>query len=285
VDERLETEDILEMVNAGLYPLTVADDYIARLWSRVFADLRVHGDVTVRTGGRIGWAVRKGNPKLKALLDDFARRNRVGTKMGNIVANRYLGNADWIHNPGNERDLARFRSMLALFRKYGGRYGFDPLLLMAQAYQESGLDQSRRSRAGAIGVMQVLPSTARDANVGVRDIHLLENNVHAGAKYLRFVVDHHFRNPPLEPIERQLFAFASYNAGPTRVAGLRARAARMGLDPNRWFGQVEIVAAREIGRETVQYVANIFKYYLAYRLVTEHARARSQARQAPAATP
>jgi membrane-bound lytic murein transglycosylase MltF len=279
VDERLETEDVLEMVNAGLYPVTVADDYLARLWAQVFTGLRVHEAFAVREGGEIGWAIRRENPKLKALVDEFVRKNRVGTKMGNIISRRYLGSADRITSPDNERDMARFRSMVDLFRKYGERYEFDHLMVMAQAYQESGLDQSRRSRAGAIGVMQVLPSTARDPNVAVRDIHLLENNVHAGVKYLRFVVDRYFSGEGLDPVNRQLFAFASYNAGPARVAGLREKARRAGLDPDRWFGNVEVIAAREIGRETVQYVANIFKYYLAYRMVTERAREKAAAKR------
>jgi membrane-bound lytic murein transglycosylase MltF len=280
VDERLETEDVLEMANAGLFPVTVADDYMARLWAEVFTGLRVHEDVAVREGVEIGWAMRQQNPQLKRFVDEFARKNRVGTKMGNILVRRYLGSADWIKNPDNEQDMARFRSMVDVFRRYGREYDFDHLMVMAQAYQESGLDQSRRSRAGAIGVMQLLPSTARDPNVGIRDIQVLENNVHAGVKYLRFLVDRYFSDPGLDPLNRQLLAFAAYNAGPARVAGLRERARRLGLDPNRWFGNVEVVAAREIGRETVQYVANIFKYYLAYRMVTERAREKAEAKRA-----
>jgi membrane-bound lytic murein transglycosylase MltF len=280
VDERLETEDVLEMANAGLFPVTVADDYMARLWAQVFTGLRVHENVAVRDGVEIGWAMRKQNPKLKRFVDEFARKNRVGTKMGNILTHRYLGSADWISNPGNERDLARFRSMVGVFRRYGREYDFDYLMVVAQAYQESGLDQSRRSRAGAIGVMQLLPSTARDPNVNIHNIQLLENNVHAGVKYMRFLVDRYFSDPGIDAGNRQLLAIASYNAGPARVAGLRDRARRLGLDSNRWFGNVEVVATREIGRETVQYVANIFKYYLAYRMVTERARGKAEARRA-----
>jgi membrane-bound lytic murein transglycosylase MltF len=281
VDERLETEDILEMANAGVFPVTIADDYLARLWAQVFTGLQVHDDVAVREGGEVGWAMRKESPKLKQFVDEFARKNRVGTRMGNIVTRRYLGSADWIKSPDNEQDMARFRSMVGLFRKYGEQYDFDYLMVTAQAYQESGLDQSRKSRVGAVGVMQILPSTAGDPNVDVRDVQLLENNIHAGVKYLRFVVDRYFSD--LDHVNRQLFAFAAYNAGPARVAGLREKARRMRLDPDRWFANVEVVAAREIGRETVQYVANIFKYYLAYKLVTERAREKAEAKRAPAA--
>jgi membrane-bound lytic murein transglycosylase MltF len=269
VDERLETEDILEMVNVGVYPTTVADDYLVDLWGRVLKDIRPHPDVTVNTGTQIGWAMRKGSPELKALVNEFVRKNREGTLTGNILINRYLKNAAWIKNPNNERDAERFRSMVELFRKYGDQYELDYLMVTAQAYQESGLDHSVRSPAGAIGVMQLLPSTARDKNVGIPDIDILENNIHAGVKYLRFIMDRYYKDAPMDEVDRHLFAFASYNAGPARIAGLRRKAEQMGLDPNKWRGHVEVVAAREIGRETVTYVANILKYYLAYRMVEQ----------------
>jgi len=281
-DERLETEDILEMTNAGVYPTTVADDYIADFWSQVLPDLTVHLDSPVRTDRRLGWAIRKNSPKLKVFLDEFARENRQGTLMGNILIKRYYENADRLRNPGNQRDRERFRSMVKLFRTYGERYDLDYLLLTAQGYQESGLDQSKRSPAGAIGVMQLLPSTARDKNVGVPNIETLEQNIHAGAKYVRFLLDHYFSDAPMDEVDRHLFAFAAYNAGPRRVAELRKKAERLGLDPNRWRGNVEVVAAQEIGRETVRYVANILKYYVAYRLIEEREEERSGARAAAA---
>jgi membrane-bound lytic murein transglycosylase MltF len=280
VDERLETEDVLEMTNAGLYPLTIADGHVARLWAQVFTGLRVHEDVAVRKDTSIAWALRSGNPQLKRFVDAFVKKNRVGTRLGNVISNRYFKSADWIKSPTSERDLERFRSMVSLFRKYGERYSFDYLLVTAQAYQESGLDQSKRSPVGAVGVMQLMPTTARDPNVNVPDIQVLENNIHAGVKYLRFLIDQYFDDPGIAPVDRGLLAIAAYNAGPARVSGLRARARRTGLDPNRWFGNVELVAAREIGRETVQYVSNIFKYYLAYKLVTQRAQEKQAARQA-----
>jgi membrane-bound lytic murein transglycosylase MltF len=192
-----------------------------------------------------------------------------------MLINRYFKKAAWIKNPGNQRDAERFRSMVEFFRKYGDQYDLDYLMVTAQAYQESGLDQSVRSGAGAIGVMQLLPSTARDKNVGIPDIEILENNIHAGVKYLRFIMDRYYKDAPMDNVDRHLFAFASYNAGPARIAGLRKKAKQMGLDPNKWRGHVEVVAAREIGRETVTYVANILKYYLAYRMVEQRRLERS----------
>jgi membrane-bound lytic murein transglycosylase MltF len=163
----------------------------------------------------------------------------------------------------------RFERTLGLFEKYGDRYQVPWLILAALAYQESRMDQSLRSRRGAVGVMQVLPSTASDPNVGIPDIESLENNIHAGTKYLAFLRKRYFSGEEMDELNQWLFSLAAYNAGPRRVAQLRSGATQMGLDPNQWFDHVEEVAAKRIGRETVQYVSNVYKYYIAYGRIEE----------------
>ena len=174
-------------------------------------------------------------------------------------------------------ELAKYERTVALFRKYGDRYDFDALMLTAQGYQESQLDNQRRSQAGAVGVMQVLPSTGKEMQVG--DVRQLDPNIHAGTKYLRYMVDRYFKDAPMDPVDKMLFAFASYNAGPAKVARLRKEAKQAGLDPNVWFNNVERIAAKQIGRETVQYVSNIFKYYVAYQLIEDEREERELAKQ------
>ena len=266
-DEDFEDEDLLEMVNAGLIPMIVMDSHKAEFWAQIFDDIKVHPDIAVRKGGEIAWAFRKNSPKLKSVINEFVKGHKKGTLMGNIILKRYLRDTKYVKNSVAKKELKKFEGMVALFEKYAGQYDFDYLMVGAQAYQESGLDHSKRSPAGAIGVMQLLPSTAADPNVGIPDIEKLENNIHAGVKYLRFIVDRYFKDEPMDDVNRMLFAFASYNAGPARVIGLRNSAAKMGLDPNIWFHNVEVAAAKKIGRETVQYVSNIYKYYIAYRMV------------------
>ena len=158
---------------------------------------------------------------------------------------------------------------MEIFKRYAGEYNFDYLMITAQAYQESGLDHSKKSKAGAVGIMQVLPSTAADQNINIADIQKLENNIHAGVKYLRFIIDQYYKDEPMSEGNKILFAFATYNAGPGNVIKIRQKTAAMGLDPNVWFYNAEIAAAKIIGRETVQYVGNIYKYYLAYKLIKE----------------
>lgn len=266
-DETFEDEDLLEMVNAGLIPMIVMDSHKAEFWAQIFDRIKVHPDIAVRSGGEIAWAFRKSSPKLKAVVNEFVKDHKKGTLYGNILLKRYLRDTEYVKNAIAQKELEKFEAMVALFKKYAGRYDFDYLMIGAQAYQESGLDHSKRSSAGAIGVMQMLPSTAADPNVGIPDIEKLDKNIHAGTKYLRFIVDRYFNDEAMDDANKMLFAFASYNAGPARVISLRNKAAKMGLDPNVWFHNVEVVTAKEIGRETVQYVSNIYKYYIAYRMV------------------
>jgi membrane-bound lytic murein transglycosylase MltF len=274
-DEALEDEDLLEMVNAGLIPMIVVDSHKARFWAQIFDGITVHESIAVREGGEIAWMFRKKSPRLAAVVNEFVAGHKKGTLIGNVIMKRYLRDTTYVKNALSHEEMDKFADMVEYFKVYAGEYDFDYLMITAQAYQESGLDHSKRSPAGAIGVMQMLPSTAADPNVGIPDIEKLEKNIQAGTKYLRFIVDRYYRDTQMDDVNKLLFAFAAYNAGPARVAALRKKAARMGLDPNLWFHNVEIAAANTIGRETVQYVGNIYKYYVAYRLVADQ-RARKE---------
>jgi len=266
-DEMLEDEDILQMVDAEIIPITVVKELYAEFWSQIYDSLAVHENLALRTGGQLAWALRKNTPKLMEVVNDFVRTHRAGTTFGNVLLKRYLGSAQRLRNPKVEEELRRFRTTAQLFRKYADQYDFDWLALAAQAYQESRLDQNLRSHVGAIGVMQVMPGTAE--HMGIRDIEKLENNIHAGVKYMRFIVDEYYKDEPMDLLNRGCFAFASYNAGPTKISKLRKKAAETGLDPNLWFNNVELIAARQIGRETVDYVSNIYKYYTVYKSIVD----------------
>jgi membrane-bound lytic murein transglycosylase MltF len=227
--------------------------------------MNVHQHLSLRNGGKIAWAVRKDSPQLRKIINAFVLKIRKGTLMGNILFKRYLQSTQWVRNSLGPEDVARFQGTIKFFKKYANQYGFDWLMVAALAYQESRLDQSVRSKKGAVGVMQVLPSTAAGNPINIEDIHLIENNIHAGVKYLDFIYHRYFNHAGIEEIDKILLTFAAYNAGPAKVKSLRKKTATMGLNPNIWFRNVEVAAARVIGRETVQYVSNIFKYYIAYK--------------------
>lgn len=275
-DDHLEPEDLLEMLDAGLVDYTVIDQHIGEAWTRVFHRMRLHPEIVIASGQNIAWALRKNTPALKTLVDEYLSTHRAGTATGNTVLRHYLSGTKWVKNATHPDELARFERTIGFFRRYAPQYSFDPLMLAAQGYQESGLDQNRRSRVGAVGVMQLMPATGRELKVG--DIHVEESNIHGGAKYMRRLIDTYFSDPQIAELDRTLFAFAAYNAGPGRIASLRREAERLGLDPNQWFHHVETVAAQRIGRETTQYVANIAKYYIAYKLVEQQARERQDTR-------
>ena len=278
-EENFEDEDLLEMVNAGLIPMIVMDSHKAHFWAQIFKKINVHDDIAVRHGGEIAWAFRKNSSKLKAIVNEFVKGHKKGTMIGNMLLKRYLQSTRYVKNALDDKEIQKFSSMVSVFKKYAGKYDFDHLMIAALAYQESGLDQSKRSNKGAVGVMQILPSTAADPSINVPDIEKLENNIHAGTKYLRFIIERYYRNEPMDDTNKMLFGFASYNAGPARVRGLRKKATAMGLDPNVWFYNVEVATAREIGRETVQYVSNIYKYYIAYRLVLAQLEKKEELRK------
>jgi len=273
--ETLEDEDLLEMLDAGLIALIVVDKHKADFWKQIFPRLTVHADVAVRSGGDVGPAIRKGSPQFKAALDEFINRHRVGTSTGNQLLTRYLKNVKYVKNAASDKERKKFLALIQYFQKYGQQYDVDWLLMGAQGYQESQLDQNAKSRVGAIGVMQLMPATGKDMKVG--DIRKTEANIHAGIKYMRWMIDQYYGNEPMTNLDKALFAFASYNAGASRISSLRKEAATRGLDPNVWFQNVEYVAAEKLGQETVTYVSNIYKYYIAYRLVMENRAATKDA--------
>ncbi len=275
--EEIEDEDVLQMLNSGLIELAIVDNHKAEFWSQVLPNIKLHSDVTVRKGGEVAWAVRKNSPQLLAVVSDFAKTHGKGTAFGNQKFKEYLKNLKYVKSANSEAERKKLLELIALFRKYSEQYDFDWLMMAAQGYQESRLDQSVKSPVGAIGIMQVMPATGK--GLGVGDIRQRENNIHAGTKYLRQVVDQYFNDPAINSLNKTLFAFASYNAGPNRMDRLRKQAAKEGLDPNVWFGNVELVTGREVGQEPVRYVANIYKYYVAYRLVAETQNERKEARE------
>jgi membrane-bound lytic murein transglycosylase MltF len=276
VNEALEDEDLLEMVSTGLLPWAVVDDFKAKAWAQVFDQLVLRDDIVLRAGGRIGHAFRKDSPLLKAALNEFVATHREGSLAGNMLLNKYLRDFEWSKNALAIDDYKRFEALRAIFEKYGEQYAIDYLFVIAQGYQESRLLQETRSAVGAVGIMQLLPSTAADPVVGIPDISGAENNIQAGVRYLNFLRSENFNDPAVDRYNQTLFTLASYNAGPARVKSLRKMAAAEGYNPNLWFDNVEIIAAREIGRETVQYVANILKYYVAYHMVVSERVRRAE---------
>ena len=277
LSDALEDEDKLEMLNAGVFEFVVADDWKARMWAQILPKIKVREDLVLRAEGHIGWAIRKGSPRLVAELTD-AYREIIGRQGGlDRLRAQYHKRIKQITNNTGSAEWRRFEQAIKLFEKYGEKYGFDPLMLAAQGFQESQLDQSARSHMGAVGVMQIMPATGKQMAVG--DIHQIEANIHAGAKFMDQLMTRYFSDANFTEEVRPLFAFASYNAGPGNISKMRREAAKRGLNPDKWFNNVEIVVSERIGLETTTYVRNIYKYYTAYRLTLDAQRAQRAARE------
>ncbi|SHO43988.1 MltF family protein [Desulfopila aestuarii] len=268
-DESLESEDLLEMVNAGLIQATVVDRYLAQIWLPLYTEMKINDSLYINDTGELAWAIRKDSPQLSKMLNSFMKEHKVGTTFGNILVKRYVENPERVLNPTSKEEMQKFENLVELFKLHGNTYNFDYLMLMAQGYQESMLDQKARSHRGAVGIMQILPSTAADPVINIKGIEKdPAKNIEAGAKYLRFLTDKYLSDEDITPSNQTLMAFAAYNAGPGNLLKFRRLAEKSGQDPNIWFHNVEYAAARITGQETVKYVANIYKYYLAYKLVT-----------------
>ena len=277
VPDALEDEDMMEMLNAGLLEAIVVDSWKAKMWAQILPEIKVNDAAVLRKEGQIGWAIRKESPKLKEAIEDFDRNFVEKQGVAEYRLKQYMKRIRQIKDPTGTAEWQRFEQTLALFEKYGSKYNFDPLMLAAQGYQESQLNQEARSHVGAIGVMQVMPETGKDMRVG--DITITEHNVHAGAKYMDLLMRKFFPDARFSEGNRPLFAFASYNAGAGNISRMRKEAVRRGLDHDKWFNNVELVVAEKIGQETTTYVRNIYKYYVAYKLLLEAEEVQRKARQ------
>lgn len=277
VSESLEDEDLMEMLDAGIISMIVVDDWKAKMWSQILPNIKVNENVAIRKDGNTGWAFRKNSPLLLEELKNFyyKRAKQLGT-IPYLFA-KYNRQVKKLQDPTTQNNWKRYRETIKLFEKYGSKYDFDPLMLAAQGFQESKLDQSKRSRAGAIGIMQLMPSTGAAMKVG--NIKITEPNIHAGAKYMKIIMTNYFQDAHFDEFNKCLFAFASYNAGPNRIARLREEAKDRGLNPDVWLKNVEIVVAEKVGRETTTYVRNIIKYYFSYKLLLELKKEQQKARR------
>lgn len=267
LEETLQDFEMLQMVQEGIIPMTVLDSHKAEFWDLVTDDLQIHYEYPIRKNGAIGWSFRKNSPEFEALVDEFVENNRRGTLNGNVLFNRYLNGKQWFQKVMSQENIQHFKELEDKFIRYGNMYDIDWLIIAAQAYQESGFDQSKRSHAGAIGIMQVLPQTASEPYINIRNIQNIENNIHAGVKYMDFIREQYVTDDDTDKLNQLYFALASYNAGPNRIRRLRKVAEERGYDPTKWFNNVEVIVKEEVGMEPITYVGNINRYFTIYKQI------------------
>jgi membrane-bound lytic murein transglycosylase MltF len=261
VDASLAVEDVLEMVNAGIFSVTAVEQPIAERWAKVMPKLRLDRHLPLSSDGDMRWVLRRDAPMLGASIDRFLKSYRDPADL-DAVFQRVYRRLYKVHYPLGRTERQRLEKVRPVLQRYAAQHQFDWLTLAAVAFKESTLNPAARGAGGATGLMQVTPAAAR--SVGVSNIGVLENNVQASAKYLAMIRRNYFNSPQLNERERMAFILAGYNMGPQRVQGLRAEARRRGLNPNQWFFQVERVAMEQMGMGVVSYVNSVNKYYLAF---------------------
>jgi membrane-bound lytic murein transglycosylase MltF len=268
--EILNIEDLLEMTNDGIIQYTVVDSHIAELWQQALPSLVINDKIIFHYDGKIAWGVRKNNPKLKASLNQFIHRYaKPGRLLGNSLFNKYFKDDYWVQQQPSYTLIKKTNCLSYYFKLYADFYDFDWTLIAALAYQESRFNHNKRSHKGAVGIMQIKPSTAKHKPINIHKVKQLENNIEAGVKYLAYLRDRYYSSPEYDSEDRINFTLAAYNAGPAKIRKMQNLAKKQGLDPYKWFYNVETIVRRKIGQETVNYVANIRKYQIALKMSKE----------------
>jgi len=231
--------------------IIVVDDWKAELWATILPTIQPLPGVVLRTGAETGWATRKDTPTLKRVVNQFIAEQLQGTRTAAVRLANYQKRFKSVRNSTETAEWKKFERTIDLFKTYGEKYRFDHLMLAAQGYQESRLDQQARSRSGAIGIMQLLPTTGKQLGVG--DITKPEPNIHGGTKYMRQLFDQYFNDADFDQQNRALFAFASYNAGPGRIATALRSVTRSGRGSDADYYRV----SSRLPAETRDYVPKI----------------------------
>lgn len=261
VDPSLAVEDVLEMVQAGIFALTAVEQPIAERWAKVMPRLRLEPQLVLAKDGDLRWFVRRDAPALGAAVDRFLKSYRSPADQ-DAAFQRVYRRLYRVHYPLGRAERNRLDRLRPVLQRHARQEHFDWLTLAALAFKESTLNPAARGAGGATGLMQITPAAAR--SVGVENIGVLDNNVQASARYLAMIRRNYFNSAQLNERERMAFVLAGYNLGPQRVQSMRAEARRRGLNPNQWFFQVERIAMEQVGMGVVSYVSSVNKYYLAY---------------------
>ncbi|RAS34215.1 MULTISPECIES: transglycosylase SLT domain-containing protein [unclassified Pseudomonas] len=261
VDSTLAVEDVLEMVQAGIYPLTMVERPIAQRWAKVMPNLRLDNRVQLGQAQAMRWYVRRDATLLLATVDRFLQGYRAPENQ-DAAFERIYRRQYRVHNPLARKDRQRLNALRPVLQKHGEAQQIDWLNLAALAFKESTLNPTARGSGGAHGLMQITPSAAQ--RVGVSDTGSVDGNVQASARYLALIRRKFFASPKINERERMAFVLAAYNLGPERVQAMRAEARKRGLNGNQWFFQTERIAMEQVGMGPVNFVNSVNKYFLAF---------------------
>jgi membrane-bound lytic murein transglycosylase F len=278
VPGNVATEKIIKQVANGEIEYTVADENIALINQAYYPILDVETPVSFPQ--RIAWAVRKTSPKLLVVVNQWI--NDMKEKVDYyVIYNKYFKNrreyrerleSDYFSISGGS--ISRFD---AIIKQYADSLGWDWRLFASQIYQESRFNPKAKSWAGAVGLMQMLPETARE--YGAKNIYDTHENLKASANYLKWLLN--YWEDIEDETERVKFAMASYNCGFGHIEDAQKLAEKYDAESDVWTDQVNQyilkLSEKEFfnddvvqfgycrGEEPYKYVQEIFERYEHYK--------------------
>ena len=276
--DTLMSEDLIEMVAKGQIPLTIVDSDIAQLDHTYYSNIDISLEVSFPQ--RSAWAVSKGDKWLADSIDAWA----IGESIILFGKNRF--NHYFKSNKRNSALVQQFNFKKIrsgeispydeFFKESSKIIGWDWRLLAAQCYVESGFNPNVVSWAGARGVMQLMPSTARSYGLDESTVADPKLCIHAAARCIRDL-DKYMAKYIEDPAERKRFILASYNSGMAHIIDAIALARKYGKNPQLWYGNVEDALLMKSkpeyyndevckygyfrGRQTVSYVEEVERVY------------------------
>ena len=271
VNANFNAADVMELVSLKKYDYTLVNSFWASTIGKRFKNLVVLKDRPFRKKVKISWGVRKNNEKLLNELNSFLPKVKKGSFLGNLLNYKYFYDIGKIQSKDFDIDSSTISKYDRTLKKYAKKFKFDWRLLAGLCYQESRFNQDIENKWGAIGLFQIKQMTANEPYIKIPVISgkkNYDNNVHAGVKYLAWIKNRYF--DPKEDMNEEArlrMMMAAYNAGPRRVLQAINKAKKMGLDPNKWFRNVELAMLKLGYPEPVIYVSEINKHYVSYVLL------------------
>jgi membrane-bound lytic murein transglycosylase MltF len=273
VADELEDDNLLAIVGEGLIPYMVLDQRKLELWQDVYNNVVPYPNLAIDTNGEIAWVLRKNSPQLLKIVSDFSLHHQNAPI--DLTALRESTKKDVLHfNNLTEENIQRFVQLYPVFVKSGTKYGINPLLLAALAFEQSGFSEEKVGNNGELGIMQLAPFIEREVDVEPteEDAQALELHITAAAKYLASLRENNFMDLADDPKNQMIFVLAAYLNGPEKINEMRWITGKMGKNGNKWFNEVNVTVSRLVGRESVRAVRAIALYLVTYRMAIESGR-------------
>jgi len=283
IDEKVTQFQLIEEVSLGYIDYAVADENIARLLQSKYHNIDL--SVNLSLDHKISWATNQNADGLVDAINDWLYNEKQEVDFY-VMYNKFYKNHYAFNKRMNSEFLTHNTGKISMYdhlvKKYASTIDFDWRLLSSLIYQESNFRPTVESWAGAKGLMQLMPNTAR--SYGITNLTDPDMNLLAGTKHLKWLMKYWDAKIP-DDEERTKFVLASYNVGTGHVSDARNLAEKYGKNPNIWDDNVDIYIKKKSdpkyykdevvrygycrGAEPYNYVINILDRYQQYRVMLD----------------